>query len=102
MRHKFAFRWLEQQSQFAKPITDHEAMMHAVDNHEKLEAARIQIAMDAPKTALYDSVVGDKSQTISEMIRKIEPRANQQKVRQDLKSAQFFTKTLRREYEEGP
>jgi phage regulator Rha-like protein len=52
MRHKIVCRWLELEAQVAKPLTYREAMMLAVDNHEKLEAARLQIAMDAPKVAL--------------------------------------------------
>jgi phage antirepressor YoqD-like protein len=115
MRHKIVCRWLELEAKVPAvgiPTNFKEAMLMAIESHEKLEAANLKITMDAPKVSLFDAVVGNKTQTISEMIREIEPRANQNMVRKDLMrlgylfykggSTQVYSKYLGSMFKEGP
>lgn len=76
MRAKVVDRWTELEAQVARtapaiPATYAEALRLAASQHEELTAANHQIALSAPKVAVFDRVIADKHMTISDFTKRL-------------------------------
>ena len=73
------------------PQTYKEAMLLAIENHEKFEQAKTQMALDAPKVAVYTKLIADKGVSIAALAKML-PGVNSNKTKSDLMGLGYLHK----------